>query len=91
MKVTFAYVRTKQIMYQIVDLMKLFSVRVNFCNFHSVFRQKLRESNVFTKEVTKELFSRNYFLVRKNLCFSTLCVKHSAGKIKLHTLFAKTS
>ena len=43
---------TKQIT-KTVDLTKLFSVRVNLCGFHSVFRQKLRESNVFTKEVTK--------------------------------------
>ena len=54
-------------------------VRENFRNFHTVHSevwkkrkftlawQKFRESNVLSKEVTKEFISRNIFLVREKL------------------------
>ena len=32
----------------------------------ALFRQKFRESNNFTREVTKELISRNIFSVKEN-------------------------
>ena len=35
----------------------------------TLFWQKFRESNVFTKEITKELISRNFFSVRENFSF----------------------
>ena len=34
------------------------------------FLQKFRQSNVFTKQFTKELISRNIFSMRENLTFS---------------------
>ena len=37
------------------------------------FLQKFRESNVFTKEITKELISRNFFSVRENFSFFLNC------------------
>ena len=42
------------------------------------FWQKFRESNVFTKEITKELISRKKFSVRENfLFFHTVCERIS--------------
>ena len=35
----------------------------------TLFWQKFRENNVFTEEATKELVSRNIFLVRENFSF----------------------
>ena len=54
--------------------------RVNFCNFYNynitvwklcltLFWQKFRESNVFTKQITKKLIWRNIFSVRLNFSF----------------------
>ena len=44
------------------------------CSVQKIFCQKIRENNVFTKRVTKKLFSRNFFPVRKNLViFHTAC------------------
>ena len=45
----------------------------------TLFRQKFRESNVFTKEVTKELISRNIFSLRQFFVFA----------ICFHEIFAK--
>ena len=42
---------------------------------HTHFCQKFRETDVITKEVSKELISRNIFSVRVNFLFSTLCNK----------------
>ena len=36
----------------------------------TLFWQKFRETNVFTKEITKQLIWRNYFSVRVNFWFS---------------------
>ena len=44
---------------------------VEFTKFSSW--QKFRESNVFTKEVTKQSISRNIFVVREFVFFSKLC------------------
>ena len=68
----------------IVDLTNFFSVRDNFSFFHTavkrtvwkswnfsltLFQQKFRESNGFTKQITKELIWRNIFSVRPNFSF----------------------
>ena len=47
---------------------EIFQVR-NHRNSLTHFWQKFREVNSFTKEVTKELISRNIFLVRENFSF----------------------
>ena len=41
------------------------------------FGQKFRESNVFTKEITKELFWRNIFLVRLNSSFFHTVIQYA--------------
>ena len=46
----------------------------NFGNFLTHFWRKIRESNVFSKEITKEMIWRNIFLVRVNSSFfHTVC------------------
>ena len=48
--------------------------------YHHIFWQKFRESNVFTKEITKGLICRNIFLVRPNFLFfhTVLCAHLSS-------------
>ena len=41
----------------------------NCKNFLSNILKKIRETNIFTKEVTKNLISRNIFPVRENFLF----------------------
>ena len=43
--------------------------------------QKFRESIVFTQEITKELISRNIFLVRENFAFF-----HTVWKLRKFTV-----
>ena len=52
------------------------------------FLKNYRENNFFSKEFTKELISRNYFQVIKNLANSTVCTAHSENYGNLQTLLS---
>ena len=68
-------------------------VKENFRNFSlTLFWQKFRETNIFTKEVTKELISRNIFSVRENfLFFHTVHCGNYGNLLSLKKYFVKLS
>ena len=73
----------RQINSLVISLVKTLLSR-NFCQKHTLwklwnssltlFRQKFRESNGFTKQITKELIWRNFFQWERISRFSTPCV-----------------
>ena len=57
----------------------------------TLFWQNFRESNVFTKENTKELISRNFFSVRENFSFfhTVALLQDSFNWFRFHEKFVK--
>ena len=90
----------------IVDLTNFFSVRDNFSFFHTavkrtvwkswnfsltLFQQKFRESNGYTKQITKELIWRNIFSMRPKFSFFHTVSGKQPEEWKIPSLLKKIS